>query len=195
MVVEEHDFNEKDGQSISQANEEDDEVFRVFQGLPAVKTQAGAHNHRLVDRRNNQQTREAAQSAIDRREESKQQRTQAKIRPSTTLATQHGDKKKRPFQETFGLFRKSESYDIEDDEATASRLVPNCFPAEDRYTAKTDTRYGALYSAPKIRQPADSQPYSCSSALQGLLDRCPDVGCCHGQALSDPDEQVKLSQH
>lgn len=30
VLVEEHDFNEKDGQSISQTNEEDEEVFRVF---------------------------------------------------------------------------------------------------------------------------------------------------------------------
>ena len=66
----------------------------------------------------------ASKGATNRKEELKQTRTQAKVRPSPQLG--------EPFQETFGLFQKSESYDIEDDEAPASKQMPNSFPAEER---------------------------------------------------------------
>lgn len=93
-----------------------------------------------------------------------------------------------PLQETFGLLEKDdgqkESYDVEDeeDDSAASKPLPKSFLAED-YPSLVD-------SGP---EPSRAQRDPCSYALHHMLDKCPDVSCCHQQAPSDPDGQVKLS--
>lgn len=93
------------------------------------------------------------------------------------------------FTETFGLLEEDdgqkEGYDVEDDEDDAISVVkplPQAFLAEE-YASVVD-------SGP---MPSGSPQNPCSYALQHMLDKCPDVSCCHQQAPSDPDGQVKLS--
>ena len=83
MLVEEHDFNEKDGQSISQTNEEDEEVFRVFQRLPVARQQADADDPKLRNYHGLSQPNTASRGATNQREEFKQTRKEAKAGPST----------------------------------------------------------------------------------------------------------------